>query len=166
MCIAADPTGAVFGVWQAGRHIGAEIANESGGLMWEDLRSSDPDAARAFYRAVFGHRTEALEGGGVDYHTFFRPDEPFPLGGMGGLEPQSGTDDGEAVPSHWLVYFGVSDATAAQRAVEKQGGTVLVRDEHTPYGRMAVVADPFGAVFCVFQPPEDAPQPERADQPA
>ena len=54
MLIAADPTGAVFGVWQAGTHIGAGLVNRPGGLVWEDLRSPEPERARAFYRSVFG----------------------------------------------------------------------------------------------------------------
>jgi predicted enzyme related to lactoylglutathione lyase len=47
MFIGADPTGALFGVWQAGTHHGAAVVNAPGGLTWEDLRSSDPAAARA-----------------------------------------------------------------------------------------------------------------------
>jgi len=35
MFIAADATGATFGVWQAGAHIGAGLVNEQGGLTWE-----------------------------------------------------------------------------------------------------------------------------------
>lgn len=42
MCMAIDPAGAVFGVWQAREMIGAEIVNEPGGITWEDLRSTDP----------------------------------------------------------------------------------------------------------------------------
>src|SRR6185503_9143475 len=99
MCIAADPTGAVFGVWQAGQHIGAGIVNEPGGLTWEDLRSTDPDAARAFYKSLFGFRFEALEAAGPDYTPFSQPNEEWPLGGMGGLMGADGQ------PSHWLVYF-------------------------------------------------------------
>ncbi len=85
MCIAADPTGAAFGVWQAGDHIGAGIVNEPGGLTWDDLRSPDPDTARAFYAAVFGHRMEPLPDAGPDYATFARPEEKVPLGGIGGM---------------------------------------------------------------------------------
>ena len=50
MAILADPSGAVFGLWQAGTMIGASLVNEPGGLVWEDLRSTDPDAARGVLR--------------------------------------------------------------------------------------------------------------------
>ena len=42
MCIALDPSGAAFGVSQAGSHIGASLVDEPGGLAWEDLRSDRP----------------------------------------------------------------------------------------------------------------------------
>ena len=90
MFIAADPSGAAFGVWQVGSHIGAGIVNEPGGLTWDDLRSPQPDAARDFYTAVFGYRTEALPQGGVDYTTFALPGEQAPLGGMAGLADPAG----------------------------------------------------------------------------
>jgi predicted enzyme related to lactoylglutathione lyase len=146
MCIAADPTGAVFGVWQAGQHIGAGIVNESGGLSWEDLRSTDPDAARAIYQGVFGYRTDPLPAAGRDYTTFALAGEPAPLGGMGGL-----TGGPAGAGSHWLVYFGVADRDAAVAATREHGGTVFVADRDTVYGRMAWLADPDGAQFWVIQ---------------
>lgn len=55
MAILADPSGAILGLWQAGTMIGAGLVNEPGGLVWEDLRSTDPAAAQIFYRGVFGY---------------------------------------------------------------------------------------------------------------
>jgi hypothetical protein len=145
MLVATDPSGAAFGVWQAMSHIGAGIYNEPGGLTWEDLRSTDPDAARAFYSAVFGYQTSALPGAGDDYTTFeFSPEHP--LGGMGGMMGAEGS-------SFWLVYFSVRDASAAVAATEAAGGSVLTRDFDTPFGRMAGLADPAGASFWVAQAP-------------
>jgi uncharacterized protein len=85
LLIATDPTGAMFGVWQAGSHIGAGLVNEPGGLTWEDLRSPDPATAQGFYAAVFGHRMQPLEMAGPDYATFHLGEEEAPLGGIGGL---------------------------------------------------------------------------------
>lgn len=155
MFIAADPTGAAFGVWQAGTHIGAGIANEPGGLAWEDLRSPDPDAARAFYEAVFGFTFQPLEGAGDDYATFHLPGDEAPLGGMGGMMGAPGA------PPHWVVYFAVDDADASVAATEGGGGTVAAPAFDTPYGRMAGLIDPAGALFWVTQPAADQPQPER-----
>ena len=156
-CLAADPSGAGFGVWQAGSHIGAGVANEPGAFTWDDLRSTDPGAAHAFYSALFGFRVEPLPAAGPDYALYSLPGEQAPLGGMGGL---MGAPDG--TPSHWLVYFAVPDAAAAVAATEAGGGTVLMPAMTTPYGTTAVLTDPAGAVFVVIQPPEGAPQPDRS----
>jgi hypothetical protein len=154
LCIAADPTGAVFGVWQAGDHLGAELHSEPGGLAWEDLRSPDPDAARAFYAAVFGYRTQPLEMAGPDYTTFHLGDDPAPLGGMGGMF-------GSDAPPHWLVYFGVADTDAALEKALAAGGTVPAPAFTSPYGRMATVLDPFGAVFMIIETAPAAAPPGR-----
>ncbi len=54
MCIATDPDGRRFGVWQSLGMPGAGIVNEPGGIAWEDARLTDVEAGRAFYTAVFG----------------------------------------------------------------------------------------------------------------
>lgn len=155
MAIAMDPTGAIFGLWQAGQHIGASITSEPGGLVWEDLRSPDPAAAQAFYQSVFGFETRPLEMAGPDYRTFHPPGDDAPLGGMGGM---MGADD---APPHWLVYFAVADTRAALAAAAAAGGTVVVDAFDSEFGTMAGLVDPAGALFWIVQPPEGQPRPER-----
>ena len=157
MAIVADPPGAAFGLWQAGTMIGASLVNEPGGLVWEDLRSTDPDAARSFYSALFGYEYDALDMAGPDYATFRLPTETHVLGGMGGL---MGLPDGTA--SHWLVYFQVADADAATAAAERAGGTVVSPPVDTPFGRMACLADPDGATFMVMTTDPSQPGPDRS----
>ncbi len=154
LLVASDPAGAAFGVWQAGEHIGAELVNEPGGLTWEDLRSTDPDPARDFYKAVFGFQNAALEMAGPDYCVFSLPGEDFPLGGMGATM-------GEPGGSHWLVYFGVDDADAAAERALDSGGAVHRAPFETPFGRMAGLADPAGAGFMAVQN-TGQPQPDRS----
>ncbi|CAA9303779.1 MAG: hypothetical protein AVDCRST_MAG61-1172 [uncultured Friedmanniella sp.] len=137
--------------------IGASVVNEPGSLVWEDLRSTDPDTARSFYGALFGYEYEALEMAGPDYTTFQLPTEPHVLGGMGGL---MGLPDG--TPSHWLVYFATADVDAAVSAAQGAGGTVLAPAFDTPYGRMACLADPDGATFMVMTPDPSQPGPDRS----
>ena len=55
MAIAVDPTGGVFGIWQANPMNGIVVYNEAGGLVWEDARLTDPDAGKRFYSALFGY---------------------------------------------------------------------------------------------------------------
>src|SRR6185436_10751228 len=61
MTVAQDPTGAVFGVWQANEHLGAQLANEPGTLLWNQCQTSDPDRAAAFYQAAFGHEIDEVD---------------------------------------------------------------------------------------------------------
>jgi predicted enzyme related to lactoylglutathione lyase len=156
MFVATDPSGAPFGVWQAGEHIGAGIANEPGAMTWEDLRTRDPDSARAFFAELFGFRFEEIPqaGDGADYRIMFRPGEQAPLGGIGGMLGLEG-------PPQWLVYFGAVDTPAAAAAAEPAGGTVLVPPFDTPFGRQAGLADPGGAAFWVIET-DGSNQPDRS----
>jgi hypothetical protein len=147
MIAASDPSGAVFGVWQAGEHIGAGIVNEPGGLTWEDLRSTDPAAAKTFYASVFGYEFDPLPTAGDDYDMFKLPGSD-PVGGMGGMMGLDG------MPSHWVVYFGVADTDAAVARAEAKGGRAVVAPFDTEFGRMAALSDPGGTVFFLAQAPD------------
>ncbi|NMH95756.1 VOC family protein [Pseudonocardia acidicola] len=142
MLVALDATGAAFGVWQAGGQIGIEIYNEPGSLVWEDARLADPAAGKSFYSAVFGYTYQPVEGAPDDYGTFSVNGEV--AGGVGGM---MGAPEG--TPGHWLPYFGAADVDAAVAAAERGGATVLMSPMNTPFGRMGVLTDLFGAVFAV-----------------
>lgn len=148
MSVAVDASGAAFGIWQAAGMIGTEIVNEPGSLTWTDARLTDAEAGKAFYSAVFGYTYQPIPGAPDDYGTFHTGGDP--LGGMGGM---MGGPDG--TPAHWLAYFSVADADAAIAAAEQGGGTVVMPAEGTPFGRMAVLTDPFGATFAVIKTPEE-----------
>ena len=64
MTIAQDPTGAIFGVWQANEHIGAQLANEPGTQLWNQCHTPDPARATEFYEAVFGYEIDEIDMGG------------------------------------------------------------------------------------------------------
>ena len=138
MAVAFDASGAAFGIWQQAGMIGAEVYNAPGSLIWEDARHTDPEAGQQFYATVFGHTFGAVPGAPDDYVTFAVDGEI--VGGMGGM---MGAPEG--TPSHWLPYFMVSDVDAALAAVTAGGGTVPMEAADTPFGRMAIVTDPFGA---------------------
>jgi predicted enzyme related to lactoylglutathione lyase len=58
---------------------------------------------------------------------------------------------GETVPPHWLPYFGVDSIEAALTAVRDGGGEVMAEPVEVPAGKLAVIADPQGAVFAIFR---------------
>ena len=146
MTVAMDPSGAAFGVWQAVGMIGAEIYNEPGGLTWTDARLTDPDSARTFYTAVFGYHYQPMPGAPDHYMTFDLGDAP--LGGIGGM-----MDPAAGLPSHWLPYFAVADTDAAVSAATGRGGALQGPVMDSPFGRMAFLTDPDGAVFALAGPP-------------
>ncbi|MBN9103338.1 MULTISPECIES: VOC family protein [unclassified Pseudonocardia] len=146
MTVAIDPTGGSFGVWQAIGMNGFGLANEPGSVTWTDIRLADVTAGKEFYSAVFGYTYQPVEGAPDDYSTVHAGGDP--VGGAGGM---MGAPAG--TPSHWLTYFAVPDADAAVAAAEQGGGKVVSPMEDTPFGRMGVLTDPFGATFALIQLP-------------
>ncbi len=147
MVIALDPQGNPFGLWQAGSHTGVGVHNEHGALAWNEALVADSAAARKFYTAVFGFAFDELppeQGGeeGMDYTTFARGGNP--LGGLGAQQ--------EGMPTGWLTCFAVDDADAAVATVTSRGGKVTMPPMDTPFGRFAIVEDPWGAAFEVMAP--------------
>ena len=51
------------------------------------------------------------------------------------------------VPPTWSIYFGRADTDASVAKTTELGGSLVQPAEDTPYGRLAVCADPTGAVF-------------------
>jgi len=154
--VACDPTGAPFGLWQAGAAIGTEHVQEPGCFAWSDLRTGDPQMAREFYAKVFGVLSDPLpahlagnEAYTTGYQIFLLADDRRPCGGSGPLT------DPEA--PFWLVYFQVRDLTEAVEFVESTGGRIDRRSIHTPFGRMAAVRDPLGNRLHLLQTPVRPP---------
>ncbi|GAA3060294.1 hypothetical protein GCM10020000_49150 [Streptomyces olivoverticillatus] len=54
MAAAADPMGAVFGLWEARDFIGSQVVNEPGSVVWNELNTADPSAAEDFYGDALG----------------------------------------------------------------------------------------------------------------
>jgi hypothetical protein len=173
MGVCSDPSGAKFGLWQAGKRAGAALVNEPGTWNFSELNTPDPDGAKTFYGAVFGWELSELgEGSGFfrmpGYGAFLAERDPdvrkrqADVGAPEGFEdavawlvPATAETPADAKPPHWSVTFAVDDADAiADRAVEL-GGTVLVPPVDAPWVRMTVVADPQGAMFTAskFTPP-------------
>ena len=149
MLVAADPTGAAFGVWQAGAHMGSRLANEPGSFTWNELTTPAIEVAQAFYTTVFGWEPEVLGEGDDEAPFVYRVQK---LGGnmvAGIMEMDTSWGD---VPAHWMTYFAVADVDEAAERVEELGGTVCVEPFDTPYGRTAVIDDPAGATFSAIEP--------------
>lgn len=161
MAVFQDPEGAVFSVWQAGRHPGSGVVNEHGALVFNYLHTADIAAAQEFYGAVFGWHTSgddaewwALPGYG-DYLEGLNPGMRAAMKQMGAPE---GFEDVVAAtaprgdgPASWSVTFAVDDADAVVAHARELGGSVVAGLRRVPWQRMATLADPAGAVFTVSQ---------------
>jgi predicted enzyme related to lactoylglutathione lyase len=147
MAVFMDPAGAAFGIWQPGTFVGAEVVSESGAMIWNELNTRDTAGAKEFYGAVFGWDFEAREFGANVYITIKQGDES-----VGGVMDLTGRVPDE-VPNHWLVYFAVDDADATVEKAKGSGGDVVFGPEDiSEVGRIAVLKDPFGAVFALIKP--------------
>jgi uncharacterized protein len=150
-----DPSGASFGVWEAGDRVGAQVVNEPCTWAMSALHTPDPAAATRFYKAMFGWNSQPVAPAAPV--TLFRLDgydggessQGIPrdvVAVMTAIEP---VPDGPSIPPHWNVNLLVDDSDeAAARAVEL-GGRVLIAPMDTPGFRSAVLADPQGAAFSI-----------------
>jgi uncharacterized protein len=145
MAIFADSTGAVIGLWQAGTHKGADLANESGAFCWNELQTRDTEKAKGFYNDVFGWGAETSEMGEMTYTEWKRGDTS--IGGM----MQMPAEVPAQMPAYWLVYFGVDDTDACVEKAKKLGAVVHVEPVDIPAGRFAVLGDPSGAGFGIIK---------------
>ena len=140
IAVLADPQGAAFALWQPIGYAGVQLVNVPGALTWNQLNTSDPEAAVAFYTELFGWTTEAPEGGeGVFWSV--KNSEGWLNGGVMGLPP--GTD----APPSWTPYFASADLKQHEARVKELGGAVLSPILPVPAGELFVAQDDQGAVF-------------------
>lgn len=145
MALVQDPTGAMLAAWQPRRHIGAGRVNDPGCLTWDELQSRDPEAAIAFYGGLFDWDAERIEEDGRLVYVTLRNAG----GSNGGMMPMP-ERQGDA-PSAWLAYFTVPSSDAGVERVRELGGEVLAGPMNVGNGRIAVVRDPQGAAFALFE---------------
>jgi len=117
-------------------------------FCWDELATSDVDAAKRFYGRLFGWITADVSMGPMPY-TFARIGE-LPAVGMMKLRPEH---EAMKVPPHWLSWVHVDDADAVAARVSGLGGRVLAGPmDYGDMGRGAVIAEPTGAAFALWQP--------------
>ncbi|CAM5612207.1 VOC family protein [Streptomyces griseomycini] len=140
--VAADPSGAVFQLWQADAFPGAGLFDAPGSLGWAELLTRAPREAAAFYTTVLGWsvdpslRYPRWGVDGADFGGMVVMDDKFP----------------HEVPAHWLPYFAVEDVDDAALTTTRMEGNVLMEPTSLPDGpRIAVLRDPQGAMFGVYR---------------
>ncbi|RFU83849.1 VOC family protein [Streptomyces triticagri] len=153
MALAADPEGAVFGLWQGDEHPGFGKQREPDSYCWTEVYSRDKALVDPFYEDVFGFDALEIEEAGVPFRIWSPAGtEAGPETAVGGRSLVTGEFAAE-MPGHFLVYFSVTDCDATVAATRRLGGRVRVEPLDTPFGRMAVLADDQRAVFAVLEEP-------------
>ncbi|GGX27411.1 VOC family protein [Streptomyces lomondensis] len=146
LAICSDPSGAVFGIWQAAAHLGTTVSGVPGTPAWNELLTFETASVAKFYRTVFGYEEEPMVSADFDCVTLHLGGGP--VAGIHGL--------GQALPrdrgAHWVTYFQVADVDDALDHLVHLGGHVLKPVHDTAHGRVARVADPEGARFALLQP--------------
>jgi predicted enzyme related to lactoylglutathione lyase len=119
-----------------------------GDFCWLELATTDAAAAKAFYGAVFGWSPADIPMGDAGVYTMWKL-EDLELGAMYQL---SGEQAKQGIPPHWMIYVAVTSTDDAIAKAVQAGGKVLMGPHDVPgAGRMAVLLDPAGAVFAVWE---------------
>lgn len=157
--VTADPSGGVFAPWKSAR-AGEDV--ESNGptphlhtFCWDELMSTDPKAASAFYAKVFEWVPKEMDmGGGSIYTLLNRPGTKGPQGGEIGAGGLMKSPPG--VPySFWLPYVFVENTDQMCERATRLGATVTVPPTDIPnVGRFSCWMDPQQASIAVLAMPK------------
>lgn len=127
-----------------------DVFKTAGAVSWTELMTTDVEAAKRFYSALFGWKLEAMPmGEGGEYHVISVGD--MQIGGIMARPPQGGD-----MPPAWGSYVTVEDVDATAAKVKDLGGNILTEPQDIPkVGRFCVLQDPQGAVIMAITYVED-----------
>ena len=144
-----DATGATLGTWQPLSFQGFSTMDEHGSPCWFELNARDFDAAVNFYVTVFGVGTKVMgDSDDFRYTTLVAGDHEV----AGVLDASHRLPEG--TQSHWVIYWQVDDIIEATQRASELGGAVMDGPFDSPFGLIATVADPSGAVFKLRSSPQ------------
>jgi len=145
MAVVTDPTGAHFCLWQAKKNPGISARNTDGAFCWADLNTPNVSRASEFYTKLFGWTLEKGENDPSGYLHIKNGDEY--IGGVPSSEQLPPN-----TPPHWLLYFETSNCDASVEKAQRNGAKVFFGPVSMEgVGRFALLMDPQGAVFSLFQ---------------
>jgi predicted enzyme related to lactoylglutathione lyase len=121
-----------------------EMDTTAGIFSWNELMTRNADASAKFYTELFGWTREDMDMGGSTYSMF--KTEGRPVGGMIVLPPEA-----ESMPVMWMGYITVENLEASVARAAELGAKVHKDITTIPMGRFAILADPQGAIFGLWQ---------------
>jgi predicted enzyme related to lactoylglutathione lyase len=141
-----DPTGARISLWKSAEADRPDQDVPVGGWVWNELATSDPQAALKFYTGLIGYTQAAMpmEPGGTYYLLNTEGDR-----GRGGVMQKTDAK----MPSQWVPYVHVADCDATLAKAGQLGASVCVPGTDIPgVGRIGMLVDPQGALVAVIKP--------------
>lgn len=140
-----DPTGAYISVWQANQRLGIGVTGEAGAFCWADLITPDQAKAKTFYEGLFGWKLKPGQEKESGYLHIMNGENY-----TGGVPPAHKNSPND--PPHWLIYFEAADVDKTFQRAKDMNARVLLRPmDFEGGGRVAMLADPLGAVFALYR---------------
>src|SRR5579864_8638659 len=123
--------------------------HEPGSFCWIELGTTDQTAAKDFYTKLFGWTVQDFPMGPTEFYSMFSLQGSNTAAAYAIRQEQRA----QGVPPHWMLYVATESADDTAKRASEAGGKVLAPpfDVFT-VGRMAVLQDPTGATFSVWQP--------------
>jgi predicted enzyme related to lactoylglutathione lyase len=119
-----------------------------GNFCWIELATSDQAGAKNFYSAIFGWSPADFPMGPNEFYTMFKLNGGDAAAAYTMREPER-----SMAPPHWNLYVAVESADNTAKLAGETGGKVLAGPfDVMTFGRMAVIQDPTGVVFCIWEP--------------
>jgi len=128
----------------------------TGGYIWYELMTPDPEGSKAFYDAVVGWNIGPAVEEFKGYRMINRSDGKA----AGGIMPIDEEMQQHGARPTWLGYIHVTDVDRSAASIEQAGGKTFIAPFDIPnVGRIAMVADPTGAPFYIMKPTPPANDP-------
>lgn len=125
------------------------MSTKIGQIIWCDLTVENAESVRDFYQQVVGWTPEAVNMG--DYDDYNMKTENGDV--IAGVCHKAGVN--KTIPSQWMVYIEVDDLPAKLTACEANGGKIIVPLRDMGNSRLAIIADPAGAVCALYERLDD-----------
>lgn len=140
-----DPQGAAFSIWHNADSDRADVkAIAIGDWYWNELMTSDANAALKFYEGAFGFGHDSMDMGPMGTYYILNKDGVGRAGLMKAPDPKA--------PTSWTPYIRVADCDASANTAKHLGAQICVPPTDIPnVGRFAILADPTGAMVGIIR---------------
>lgn len=121
-----------------------DVMKQHGAFSWNELMTTDLEAAKKFYSELFGWTLNDMQSGDMPY-TIAKADETE-VAGLMAMPPEAGN-----MPPMWGGYVTVDDVEASAKQTEALGGKIMLPPQDIPkVGRFCVISDPQGATLSLI----------------